>query len=42
MQVLSESLMWTAKAVEQFGLGVVNVQQLIGWTKVKLLKTGIP
>lgn len=33
-QVLSESLMWIATAVEDFGLGVVNVQQLIETTVV--------
>ena len=33
-QVLSESLIWMAKAIEDFGLAVFNVGQLIEWGKV--------
>ena len=34
MQVLSESLMWMAKAVDDFGSATLNVQLLIDWMKV--------
>lgn len=37
MQVLSESLLWMGKAIEDFGLSIMNVQQLIGWIKVLCL-----
>ena len=37
LQVLSESLMWIARAVEDFGLATINVQQLIEFTTVSFL-----
>ena len=36
LQVLVESLAWMAKAVQEFGLGSLNVQLLIGWGKEDL------
>lgn len=39
LQVLSESLLWMAVAVEEFGLVAFNVTALIGWAKEDLGST---
>lgn len=36
MQVLSESLGWMAKTVEDFGLSTLNVKTLVDWMKADL------
>lgn len=35
LQVLSESLGWVAKAIEEFTLAVFNVKALCDWMKVR-------
>lgn len=38
-QVLAETLNWMSKAVQEFGLGVMNTKNLINWIQVDVAST---